>query len=61
MPPQRAQGQSYFIIIAIIITVTIIVTIISTFHKAPYNLAWNTLDCFGLSLGYNTWFRGQPM
>jgi hypothetical protein len=61
MPSQRARGQSYFIIIAIIITFTIIVIIISTFHKAPHNPAWNTVDCFGLSLGYNTWFRGQPM
>jgi hypothetical protein len=52
MPSQRAQGQSYLIIIiAIIITVTIIV---STFQKAPHNLAWIIMDCFGLSLGYNT-------
>jgi hypothetical protein len=36
------------------------VIIISTFHKVKHNPAWNTVDCFGLSLGYNTWFRGQP-
>jgi hypothetical protein len=43
MPSHRAQGQSYFTIIAIIIIVTVIV-IITTFHKAPHNLAWTILD-----------------
>jgi len=58
MPSHRAEGQSYFIIIAIRITVKIIVIIISTIHKAPHNPAWNTVECFGLSLGYNTrWFK----
>ena len=61
MASQRTQVQPYFIIIAIIITVTIIVIIISAFHKAKHNPAWNTVDYFGLSLAYNTWFRGQPI